>query len=519
MKSKKSKQDTSANVKSNFGAQLLKINTKSSLLAITHNATLVQSIDNLNESANRGFSKISGLLINQLKLAAATRADSKDQFQDMLRKMKEDKLEKGTEVVPAQSDPNDKKDKKDLSGLYAAMAIIAAANSDVIGKIGKYAKSIFLLTGGVTKLAGAVKKSRKQRRNDKTTKTTKTTTKTNPKKTIKGKIAAATRKTLGLDPKVEKPKPFRGMNLGPGSEKVKKPKPTGKIMKVVKGITSGKGLLGGAARLVGKLFYPITILMGVVDAVTGAIEGFKKDGILGGIVGAITGVIDGLIAKPLDLLKDIVSWIAEKMGFKKVSKDLDSFTFSGIMDGVYDSIMEQLKNIIKTLLPKQGSWLSKFVPDSLYEWAGDGEAEDESVDKPVDPPVTKTSRKVRREDKVENVKEKEKDESSWFGGWFSDDEKSKETSVAAANRGRGAKKQQQQQKDEHEQPKKPNIEDSVTTGTKANQSDKQAADNAKTHTNIVDASSVQNNKSSSQTINNLATESPRIITNRLSFGY
>ena len=92
------------------------------------------------------------------------------------------------------------------------------------------------------------------------------------------------------------------------------------------------GFAKGFGATLGKLFLPITIVIGVFDSITGFIDGFKEsegnnilskfiDGIGGGL-GKLTGNLLGI---PLDLLKSGVSWIVGAMGFDKAEEFLDSF--------------------------------------------------------------------------------------------------------------------------------------------------------------------------------------------------
>ena len=124
---------------------------------------------------------------------------------------------------------------------------------------------------------------------------------------------------------------------------------SGPVGGVFKGITKtlgfiGKGFLefgamiGRVGSLVGKLFLPLQIIMTVWDTVKGAMEGFEKDGIIGGIAGAVKGFINSLILGPLDMLKDVASWVAEKFGFDNVSKMLDSFSFEAIFNNIIDNV-------------------------------------------------------------------------------------------------------------------------------------------------------------------------------------
>lgn len=116
----------------------------------------------------------------------------------------------------------------------------------------------------------------------------------------------------------------------------------GKFASIGKAISDGfkpvAKFAGSAGRLLGKLFLPVTVIMSVIDAVKGFMEGFSEEGILGGITGAFEGVITGLVAIPLDLLKDLVSWIAGKLGFEGLSETLDSFSFAEMFAKFFDFI-------------------------------------------------------------------------------------------------------------------------------------------------------------------------------------
>ena len=123
------------------------------------------------------------------------------------------------------------------------------------------------------------------------------------------------------------------------------------------------------------IFAPLTLIMGIIDGIKGAISGFAEEGILGGILGAVGGVLGGLIGMPLDLLKSAVSWIAGKLGFENFSEMLDSFSFKdGIMDlfmgiaSVFNGAIDWVKNAI-------GGVASKIA--SFFGFGGDEEEEPE----------------------------------------------------------------------------------------------------------------------------------------------
>tara|TARA_R110002074_G_scaffold145564_2_gene294490 strand:+ start:14522 stop:16282 length:1761 start_codon:yes stop_codon:yes gene_type:complete len=167
-------------------------------------------------------------------------------------------------------------------------------------------------------------------------------------------------------------------------------------------------------KILGKLFLPVTIIMGIFDGIKGAISGAEEESgtagkFVGGLMGAISGILVGLVGMPLDLLKDLVSWIAGKMGMDGASEFLDSFSFSAIIGGVFDvvkdffmaivdfftdlfsegpsaafgnlgtNINELFKKILRSILPDpsvEREWynpigfIQRAIPDGLYEYAG-----------------------------------------------------------------------------------------------------------------------------------------------------
>ena len=133
--------------------------------------------------------------------------------------------------------------------------------------------------------------------------------------------------------------------------------PVGRFFKAVWGLA--KGLVGattqasgivkfaqGFGRILGKIFLPITIIMGAFDFITGFMDGYKKDGILGGLEGGLSKLFKNLIGMPLDLLKSAVSWIAGKLGFKNAEKALDAFSFSTLITDMISGLFDMIKGAV-----------------------------------------------------------------------------------------------------------------------------------------------------------------------------
>lgn len=126
-------------------------------------------------------------------------------------------------------------------------------------------------------------------------------------------------------------------------------------------------------------------LTGIVSGIMGAIDGFKSGGLIGGLKGFLVGAFDGLVGGLLDLVKDGISWISEKLGFSEFSKFLDSFSFTDLYSKyIIDPIFKMYETVGKfigdipglvadffTTLPSKLSELFSAAGDSIGDVAGD----------------------------------------------------------------------------------------------------------------------------------------------------
>ena len=106
----------------------------------------------------------------------------------------------------------------------------------------------------------------------------------------------------------------------------------------------------GFFRKFGRVSGPIAIIFSLIDAFNGMIDGFKTDGIVGGVFGAISGFLQGFVGIPLDLMKSIISWAAEKMGFENFSEMLDSFSFTDMIGSLFSSITDVVGGFIDSII-------------------------------------------------------------------------------------------------------------------------------------------------------------------------
>jgi hypothetical protein len=152
---------------------------------------------------------------------------------------------------------------------------------------------------------------------------------------------------------------------GPSSGVGKLGKFFGAIKDFFSGIGSKIGSFGrifsSVAKIVGRIFYPLTVIMTLWDTVKGAIAGFSEGGIIGGISGAIKGFFNSLITAPLDMIKDAVSWVLDLFGFENASKVLDSFSFTDTFNGMVDGMIE----FVTSIPTKIGELITEWIVDPL----------------------------------------------------------------------------------------------------------------------------------------------------------
>ena len=104
------------------------------------------------------------------------------------------------------------------------------------------------------------------------------------------------------------------------------------------GSAGGGGMLGKLAKLmpvlkvIGKLTLVLTIITSAVEGIFGAIEGFKKNGIVGAFRGALVGITNGLIGWIVGIGQFIVSGLLDLFGFEDAAKIVEEFNFKEFLD-------------------------------------------------------------------------------------------------------------------------------------------------------------------------------------------
>lgn len=99
-------------------------------------------------------------------------------------------------------------------------------------------------------------------------------------------------------------------------------------------------MFGVASKIVGKIAYPLTIILTVWDTLKGAFEGWEEGGLVGAVKGAIKGFFNSLVFGLADLVKSALSWVLGAIGFDSAEKFLDSFSFQDIFNNFVDALFK-----------------------------------------------------------------------------------------------------------------------------------------------------------------------------------
>jgi phage-related protein len=105
--------------------------------------------------------------------------------------------------------------------------------------------------------------------------------------------------------------------------------------------------VGTIARIAGRLFVPLTVVITLFETIKGAIEGWNEDGFVGALKGAITEFGATLIAVPLDFIKGISAWVLEQLGFDETAEALNDFSFEEIWRNTVSAFFEGVKSMVE----------------------------------------------------------------------------------------------------------------------------------------------------------------------------
>jgi hypothetical protein len=157
--------------------------------------------------------------------------------------------------------------------------------------------------------------------------------------------------------------------VGKGWKRLKRAMKTAKVFMMTSFIPAMSGMftsLGTALAPIlaalAPMLVPALLIVGVALAIGLAIKSlynafndafktFEETGSIMETFKAFTsGLYSTMIGYPLDLLKDLVSWVASALGFEKFSKLLDSFSFTDIFQNVVDTIIDTISGLMDSVV-------------------------------------------------------------------------------------------------------------------------------------------------------------------------
>ena len=145
---------------------------------------------------------------------------------------------------------------------------------------------------------------------------------------------------------------------------------SGIFKSIVKFATGGPfkmimGFAKGIGRILGKVFLPITILMGIFDFVKGFMRGYEEGGIVEGIKQGVMDLVDGLIGGLIRMLMWIPTKLAEWLGLDNLATAIGEYTddvFAGISE-IFSGLVDFLKGLF--------TWDTEAMSESLGKvWEG-----------------------------------------------------------------------------------------------------------------------------------------------------
>lgn len=116
-----------------------------------------------------------------------------------------------------------------------------------------------------------------------------------------------------------------------------------------------------------KLAWPITIILGLIEAIPKTIEKWKQTGsMLETLAEFSRNMLKSIVGDVANLLKNIISWISEKLGFTEFSKMLDSIDFNKWVDVFVDTMTNVYKAIGEAITHPMETF--KKMVDGLGKW-------------------------------------------------------------------------------------------------------------------------------------------------------
>ena len=105
----------------------------------------------------------------------------------------------------------------------------------------------------------------------------------------------------------------------------------------IPGIGKIMGFIKGAAKFLGRIFVPVTVIMALWEAVSGFMDGFKStegnffQKMMGGIGGALKSLLDFFVFGIAEMVQDAIIWLLELFGFDGAATAVGDFNLVGFI--------------------------------------------------------------------------------------------------------------------------------------------------------------------------------------------
>lgn len=151
------------------------------------------------------------------------------------------------------------------------------------------------------------------------------------------------------------------------------------------------GFLARGLGFLRPLLGPFTLVVfGFIDFIKGFIGGLREGGLMEGFKSGFSELVSNLFGLPLDLLKDIISWVADKLGFENFSDRLDEFSITDFIEEWFEKIWDMITGVFGTVGKKISNFIfgddedSKEKKEAVSAFSKMGARGDTNIDNRVD---------------------------------------------------------------------------------------------------------------------------------------
>ena len=139
----------------------------------------------------------------------------------------------------------------------------------------------------------------------------------------------------------------------------------GAFTAIAAGLTAIGGVIGLGAAATGAVI--VAIVAGILVTAKGLYDAFKSfmdtwretGSIMEAIKQASIEFYSTIIGLPLDLLKDLTSWLLTKLGFEEIAAKLDSFSFEDLINGFLQNVSDFISNMFTAAI-------AAFTPSDAF---------------------------------------------------------------------------------------------------------------------------------------------------------